>query len=152
MTRILQATPNDVHALLPLIASYWGFEGITGFEPERVAAQLTRLLANPSLGAGWFAVVDGETVGYLLAVHVFSLEYLGLTAEIDEFFVLSSQRGSGIGAKLLAVAETELLQRGCTNISLQLSRGNNSAREFYHRLGYTDRAGYELLDKVLMRS
>lgn len=149
MKRIQQATPNDVPALLPLVASYWDFEGITGFDKARVATQLTRLLSTPELGAGWIAVVDGAAVGYLLAVQVFSLEYLGLTAEIDEFFVLSSQRGSGVGIELLAAAEAEFAHRGYTKIALQLSRDNESARRFYRSRGYADRSGYELLDKVL---
>ena len=149
MTRIRQATAGDVPALLPLVANYWGFEGIAGFEPQRVAAQLGRLLSEPSLGAGWIAVVEGVAVGYLLAVYVFSLEHLGLTAEIDEFFVLSSQRGHGVGAELLKTAEAEFARAGCTNISLQLSRGNDAARAFYHRHGYTGRSAYELLDKIL---
>jgi hypothetical protein len=37
----------------------------------------------------------------------------------------------------------------CTNVSLQLGRGNDAAREFYRQHGYSDRAGFELLDKML---
>jgi GNAT superfamily N-acetyltransferase len=149
MTRIRRATAGDVPALLPLVADYWSFEAIPGFEPQRVAAQLERLLSEPGLGAGWIAVVGGVAVGYLLAVYVFSLEHLGLTAEIDEFFVLSSQRGHGVGAELLQAAEAEFARAGCTNVSLQLSRGNGAARAFYHRHGYTERSAYELLDKMV---
>jgi GNAT superfamily N-acetyltransferase len=149
MTRIQRATARDVPALLPLVAEYWSFEAIPRFEAQRVAAQLERLLSEPGLGAGWIAVVEGVAVGYLLAVYVFSLEHLGVTAEIDEFFVLPSQRGNGIGTELLKIAETELLRAGCTNVSLQLSRDNDSARVFYHRHGYTERSAYELLDKTL---
>lgn len=149
MVRIRPATVSDVPTLLPLIAEYWGFEGIPGFEPECVAAQLERLLSEPSLGAAWIATVDGVAAGYLLAVYVFSLEHLGVTAEIDEFFVLRSQRSSGVGAGLLAAAEAEFLRTGCTNVALQLSRDNDAARAFYHRHGYTERSSYELLDKML---
>jgi GNAT superfamily N-acetyltransferase len=149
MTRIQQATASDVPALLPLVAEYWSFETIPGFEPQRVAAQLGRLLSAPGLGTGWIAVVEGAAVGYLLAVYVFSLEHLGVTAEIDEFFVLPSQRGHGVGAELLRCAEAEFVRAGCTNVALQLSRGNDAAREFYHRHGYTERSAYELLDKML---
>ena len=149
MTRIQQATASDVPALLPLVADYWSFEAIPGFEPQRVAAQLGRLLSQPGLGAGWVAVVEGVAVGYLLAVYVFSLEHLGLTAEIDEFFVSPSQRGHGVGAELLKTAESEFLRAGCTNVALQLSRDNDSARAFYHRHGYSERSAYELLDKRL---
>lgn len=149
MAQIQRATTKDVPALLPLIAEYWSFEAIPGFEPHRVAAQLTRLLSEPGFGAGWFAASEAVPVGYLLAVYVFSLEHLGLTAEIDEFYVVPSQRGRGVGDELLKAAEAEFVQKGCTNVSLQLSRNNGLARNFYHRHGYTERSGYELLDKML---
>jgi GNAT superfamily N-acetyltransferase len=149
MTGIRRATASDVPALLPLIADYWSFEAISGFEAQRVAAQLERLLSQPGLGAGWLAVVDGVAVGYLLAVYVFSLEHLGVTAEIDEFFVQPSQRGNGLGTELLETAEAEFVRAGCTNVALQLARGNDAGRAFYHRHGYTERSAYELLDKML---
>jgi ribosomal protein S18 acetylase RimI-like enzyme len=50
---------------------------------------------------------------------------------------------------LLQAAEAEFLRAGCTNVSLQLGRGNEAAREFYRRNGYSDRTGFELLDKDL---
>jgi GNAT superfamily N-acetyltransferase len=52
------------------------------------------------MAGGWIAMAADRPVGYLLAVYVFSLEHLGLTAEIDEFYVLPEQRGGGVGAAL----------------------------------------------------
>lgn len=151
MPQIRQATPEDIPLLLQLVKSYWAFEDISGFDPTRVAAQLTRLLSEPHLGCGWLALEENgrAPVGYLLAVYVFSLEYLGLTAEIDEFCVLASHRGRGTGIELLEAAEAEFVRAGCTRISLQLSRDNASARAFYRKHGYAERSGYELLDKTL---
>ena len=149
MIEISQATADDIATLLPLIAEYWRFENIAGFDPDRVAAQLTQLLSMPQRGVGWLASSDGIVAGYLLAVYVFSLEHLGLTAEIDELFVLPAQRGRGAGARLLRAAEAEFLRAGCTSVSLQLSRHNEAARGFYRRHAYNERNGYELLDKML---
>lgn len=149
MAEIRKAEVTDVPALLPLVEEYWRFEDISGFDSSRVAAQIKRLFSETGLGAGWIATSDGVAFGYLLAVYVFSLEHLGITAEIDEFFILPAHRGGGIGADLLKVAESEFLRVGCTNVSLQLSRQNSSARAFYYRHGYTQRSGYELLDKML---
>ena len=150
MLQIRQATIDDVPVLLRLMEVYWAFEGISGFDPPRVSGQLTRLFSEPRLGCGWVAFVDGRPVGYLVAVYVFSLEHLGLTAEIDEFMVLDQHRGHGVGSALLGIAESTFTRAGCTNVSLQLSRGNDSARAFYHRQGYSERSGYELLDKALL--
>ncbi len=149
MAHLRRATASDLPSLLPLVAAYWDFESITGFDPSRVAPPLARLLSEPHLGAGWIASIDGAPVGYLLAVYVFSLEHLGLTAEIDELFVTPPGRAAGVGSALLQIAEAEFTRVGCTNVSLQLARGNDAARRFYHRHGYTERAGYELLDKPL---
>ena len=84
------ATASDVAALLPLIASYWSFEMIDGFDADRVKGPLVRLLSDSSCGAAWIAIMDGIAVGYLVGVYVMSLEHMGLTAEIDEFFVAAS--------------------------------------------------------------
>ena len=142
-------TAADIPALLPLVEQYWIHEDITHFDAKRVAGQLERLCGEPALGGGWLAHSRGEIAGYLLAVYVFSLEHLGLTAEIDEFFVLPSARGKGLGDALLGAAESAFTQRGCTNVALQLGRGNDRARVFYRAHGYRERSGYELLDKML---
>jgi len=152
MTTYRQATTGDLATLVPLVEQYWSFEQVAGFDAERVARQLTRLLSAPALGAGWVAEAGGVAAGYLLAVYVFSLEHLGLTAEIDEFFVLPAHRGQGIGAGLLALAEAEFVRMGCTNVALQLSRDNDSARAFYRHHAYRERSAYELLDKMLPRA
>ncbi len=146
---IRPAGSPDIQALLRLVEEYWIFEDIAGFDPARVTPELERLLAEPALGSAWIASAGHDGVGYLIAVYVFSLEHLGLTAEIDELFVLPSFRGREIGSKLLQIAEAEFIRRKCTNVSLQLGRGNERARAFYREHGYGERSGYELVDKML---
>jgi GNAT superfamily N-acetyltransferase len=148
-TRIHAATVEDIDALLPMVEQYWRFENIEGFDPARMRALLTRVLEDASLGRAWVARVYGEPAGYLLAVYVFSLEHQGLTAEIDEFFVIPQHRGLGIGATMLAAAEAQFREEGCTNVSLQLGRSNEAARRFYRENGFEGRAGFELVSKML---
>jgi GNAT superfamily N-acetyltransferase len=143
------ATPQDLDALLPMIEQYWRFEAIEGYEVGRMRNLLGRVLDDASLGRAWVATVYGEPAGYLLAVYVFSLEFQGITAEIDEFFVVPQHRGLGIGAQMLAAAETLFRAEGCTNVSLQIGRSNEAARRFYRSHGFDDRAGYELVSKML---
>ena len=146
---IRPATTEDIDALLPMVEAYWRFEAIEGFEVQRIRKILGRVLDDPSLGRAWLATVYGEPAGYLLAVYVFSLEHQGLTAEIDEFFVAPQQRGLGIGAQLLAAAEQQFRAEGCTNVSLQIGRSNEAARRFYRGHGFDDRAGFEIVSKML---
>lgn len=142
-------TARDIPALLPLVEEYWRFEDIAGFDAVRIARELERACADLRLASAWIAFARGAPVGYLLAVYVFSLEHLGLTAEIDEFFVLPSARGKGLGDGLLCQAEAEFERRGCTHVALRLGRGNDDARVFYRAHGYAERTGFDLLEKML---
>jgi GNAT superfamily N-acetyltransferase len=144
------ATVDDVDSLLRLVREYWDFEGIEGFDEPAVREQLGRLLSDARLGAAWLAVDGDMPAGYLLAVYVFSLEHLGLTAEIDEFFVRTGFRGGGTGARMLRIAEDAFRAAGCTNVCLQVGRSNDAGRRFWLRNGYAPRSGFELLDKMLV--
>jgi GNAT superfamily N-acetyltransferase len=147
--KIQPAGPTDVEVLLPMVEQYWRFEAIEGFDATRMRKLLTRVLEDEHLGRAWVATVYGEPAGYLLAVYVFSLEFQGVTAEIDEFFVLPPHRGLGLGHQMLAVAEAQFRVEGCTNVSLQLGRSNDAARKFYRSNGFEDRAGFDLVSKKL---
>ena len=149
VSEIRAATRSDIDALVLLAKQYWRFEAIEGFDPRRIATMLKRVLADPSLGRLWVATVDGIPEGYLLSVYVFSLEYQGLTAEVDELFVAAKYRGAGVGARLLSVAEQAFRDAGCTRVFLQIGRGNEEARAFYRAHGFGDRGGFELIDKAL---
>jgi GNAT superfamily N-acetyltransferase len=143
------AAPADVPQLLALVRRYWDFEGIADFSALRIELLLTQLLTQSSLGAIWVAESQGRLAGYLIVVLVVSVEHQGVMGEIDEFFVLPEARSRGVGARLLAAAESALARRGCTRLQLQLGVSNRGARAFYERRGYAARSGYELLDKPL---
>lgn len=146
---VRSATLDDVPALVSLIDGYWRFENIGGFDAARLEAVVRRGLGEPHLGRAWLAFVDGEPAGYVFIVFVYSLEYQGLTAEVDELFVRPAHRGQALGARLLAAAEDGCRAAGCTKLVLQLGRDNEAARRFYRRAGFDERSGYELLDKDL---
>jgi ribosomal protein S18 acetylase RimI-like enzyme len=147
--RIRLATVGDVAGVAALVERYWEFESIGGFDRPRIETLLAELLAEPERGACWVADADGRLCGYLLTVFMFSLEHGGLMAEIDELFVSSEMRSGGIGALMVATAERDLAGRGLVRLQLQLGVDNERARLFYERLGFSRRAGYELLDKPL---
>lgn len=146
---IQRATPEDADSLLPLIEAYWVFEGIPDFDPDVVRRPLAQILSSSDLGVAWLARDSGRSVGYLILVYVFSLEHRGLTAEIDEFFIVQEHRDAGLGSALLAEAEAEATRRGCTNLSFQIASVNQPAYEFYGRRGYTARSSFRLLEKSI---
>lgn len=58
-------------------------------------------------------------------------------AQIEGVRVASDLRGRGIGAQLVADAETRARDAGCGLIQLTTNRSRGDARRFYDRLGFT---------------
>jgi len=147
--QIRQARPTDVEVLVPLIASYWRYDGIDGVDEGRLTRQIEEFLAQPAFGQAWLADVDGVAGGYLICTFVYSFEHGGLMAEIDEVFVEQGLRGQGIGQALVAEALHDLSARGCHALQMQVADDNGAAKDFYRRLDFTEKAGYRLWIKAL---
>ncbi|MGA2778391.1 MAG: GNAT family N-acetyltransferase [Steroidobacteraceae bacterium] len=147
--QIRRAQVSDVAAIAPLVAAYWDYERIAGFERARVEAHLSTLLSGPERGGCWVAEHDAALAGYLIAVYVFSLEHGGLMAEIDEFYLRPHARHFGAGSALLAESEREMAAAGISRVQLQVGVRNDQARGFYERRGYRRRSAYDLYDKPL---
>ena len=150
LTRL--AAVQDIAGLALMVERFWEFESIGGFDRRRIETLLGSLLAEPERGACWVAEADGRLCGYLLAVFMFSLEHGGMMAEIDEVFVSRDMRSKGAGSRLLARAERDLAARGLLRLQLQLGVGNERARLFYGRHGFSRRQGFELLDKAISKT
>ena len=58
------------------------------------------------------------------------------TLYIDDLCVDESQRGTGIGKKLDDYAREYAVEQGCHNVTLNVWEGNDSAIEFYKKLGF----------------
>jgi GNAT superfamily N-acetyltransferase len=143
------ANASDLSALTSLIERYWESERIKGFDAAHITTLLNELFRSPDRGQIWIAHVDGRTVGYLLAVYLFSLEHGGLMAEIDEFFVAPEKRSLKIGAALLEAATAAMAQRGIRHFQLQLGSNNSHAQRFYEKHGFEVLSAYGLLHKSL---
>ena len=146
---IRPARDSDIEAIASLVARYWDFENIPGFERSRTVTLLAEFLARSDRGHCWVAEIGGALVGYLLIVLVFSLEHGGLMAEIDEFFVAPEQRSSTIGAALLSEASLAMARGGIVQLQLQLGISNLRGKHFYEQQGFRPLSGYTLWQKSL---
>jgi|SRR5215471_3219769 ribosomal protein S18 acetylase RimI-like enzyme len=81
--------------------------------------------------SSWVAVRDAKIVGVVRT----SKEWL------DDLWVLRENRGCGIGQRLLAQGEAEIVARGYETMHLRVVQSNARAIEFYRRHGWRiDRA------------
>ena len=58
-------------------------------------------------------------------------------ANLDQLFVAPSERGKGVGERLLADAEARMRESGVKEANLYVALGNDGAFRFYERHGWT---------------
>jgi ribosomal protein S18 acetylase RimI-like enzyme len=76
--------------------------------------------------SSWVAVRDAKIIGVVRT----SREWL------DDLWVLRESRGYGVGQRLLAQGEAEIIARGHETLHLRVVQSNATAIEFYRRHGW----------------
>jgi len=118
------------------------------FDEQGRRSSYSRFLDEPANGRIWLFEADQKFVGYMVLAFVFSFEYGGRNAFIDEIYVVPEYRGRGIGSRALQFAETTARAGGIVALHLEVSRNNSSAHKLYRRAGFSDHDRY-LLTKWL---
>jgi GNAT superfamily N-acetyltransferase len=132
---IRPAAPGDCAALLELIRSLARYEKllhtVIASEQDLHAA----LFGPRPYCEALVAWADGAPAGYALYFHTYST-FLGRPGLwLEDLFVEPAWRRRGIGTALLAEVARLAEQRGCGRLEWSVLDWNESAIEFYRRLG-----------------
>jgi GNAT superfamily N-acetyltransferase len=151
--RIRPAELSDAGAIAAILRELPWFESASKEPPEATGERVARLMAMCQRDSSHTVLAgecEGAVVGYA-SVHW--LPYLILPAPegyVSELFILASHRGQGLGKMLLDAVEHEARLRGCSRLSLLNGRHRESyAREFYRKIGWTEREAMANFVRVL---
>lgn len=88
-------------------------------------------IANENLGKSYLIYNGSEIVGYAIITYVFSFEYKGRMAFIDELFICKSARGKGIGKLTIDFIKQEAKKANVKMIYLEIENHNQIAQKLY---------------------
>jgi len=88
-------------------------------------------ITNEHLGRAWLIFSEEELVGYVILTFVFSFEYQGRIAFIDEIYLKKSARGKGIGAKTLQFIKEQIPKLSLKLLYLEVEHHNENAQKLY---------------------
>ena len=132
------ARPDDASAVAEIWWQGWG-DGHLGNVPDDLVAIRTEesfgARAAERVGDTTVAVVDDQVVGFVMVVD----------DEVEQVYVSTKHRGSGIAAVLLAEAERQVRANGHDQAWLAVVAGNARARRFYERNGWVDEGPFDYL-------
>ena len=134
------ATTDDTQTLVDLMAEFYAESGYV-LDRRHAAHAFSVLLADPRLGRTWLIDQDSVDVGYVVLTFVYGMEYGGLTAVVDDFYVRPAARNRGAGTAALALVREVCAELGVCAATVQVGRENRVAQAVYRRTGFvtTDR-------------
>ncbi|RSN18479.1 GNAT family N-acetyltransferase [Streptomyces sp. WAC 05977] len=133
---IRPATPADADAVAKIWYHGWQ-DGHLGNVPDSLVRIRTRESfwerAAARVGDTTVAVLDGEVAGFVMVVG----------DEVEQVYVSSDHRGSGVAGALLTEAERLVSAGGHSRAWLAVAPGNARARRFYERCGWADEGEFD---------
>jgi GNAT superfamily N-acetyltransferase len=131
----------DVPELAGLMRGFYAESGFV-LDEERARAGFAALLADARLGRIWLIERDapkagaGAAVGYIVVTFVFAMEYGGMAATVDDFFVRPEARGEGLGKAALAEVRRACEGLGTRALRVEVGLDNPVARAVYRSAGF----------------
>lgn len=88
-------------------------------------------ITNEHLGKSWLIYSENEIVGYIILTFIFSFEYGGKIAFVDELFIKETARGKGIGKEAIQFIQREVPKLSLKLLYLEVEPHNENAQKLY---------------------
>jgi ribosomal protein S18 acetylase RimI-like enzyme len=127
---------KDVDTVTSLMSEFYAIDNYP-FVTTKATNLFEEFLANDNLGKCWLLLWNQEIVGYLILTFVFSFEYQGKIAFLDELYIQPKAQGQGIGKSAVAFAKIQSEELGLKLLYLEVEEHNLSAQQLYLKSGFT---------------
>jgi GNAT superfamily N-acetyltransferase len=136
-TFITPAALHDIGAILRWMEEFYAIDGYP-FHAERTRAALTEFIADKDLGTVWIISSGSVPIGYAVLAVVYSFEFGGKNAFIDEFYLQPEYRGKGIGRTVLEMIVQKAKDSGIHALHLEAELHNERALQLYRSHHFAD--------------
>lgn len=119
-------------------------EPISALKIRRTIEEFER---RPDKGRITLFWIDGEAAGYAITVYLWSNEFGGDIAVLDELYVKPSWRGQGIAGRFLSHL-SHVAAGALQGIQLEVTPDNDRALGFYRRRGFAPAPNRHLFKRL----
>jgi GNAT superfamily N-acetyltransferase len=132
-----KATSNDVHELVAFMAEFYG-ESAYSLDRWRATDAFAAILGDERLGHIWFIEAESQKVGYVVLTLRYSMEFGGLCAYVEDFYIRPPFRRAGLGTSALEEVREFCLKHDIRAIHAETGRDDPAAHGVYRRIGFVD--------------
>ena len=126
---------SDIETVVSMMQEFYAIDNYP-ISVDVSKALFQEFISNENLGKAWLIVSNNEIVGYIILTFVFSFEYQGRIAFLDELYVTEKARGKGIGNEAISFIKTESHKLSLKLIYLEVESHNENAQKLYLANGF----------------
>lgn len=140
-------SPADIEATVAMMADFYAIDGYP-MERQRSKALFREFIANENLGRCWLIERDAEVAGYVILAFIFSFEFGGKLAFVDELYIKAEFRGKGIGKDTIDFIKSEARALDLKLLYLEVEHHNSAAKKLYLDKGFESHKRQLLYHKI----
>ncbi len=126
---------TDIETIVLLMQDFYAIDNYP-IDLKVSKSLFKEFIANENLGKAWLILNEEEVVGYVILTFIFSFEYQGKIAFLDELYLTKQARGKGIGNQAIQFVLNESKKLSLKLIYLEIENHNQNAQKLYIANGF----------------
>lgn len=121
---------TQISAIVSMMQDFYAIDAYP-IDVEVSTQLFETFITNPNLGKAWLLYKDEEIVGYVILTFVFSFEYKGILAFLDELYIKKEFQGKGYGKQAVQFVQQVSSQLNVKMLYLEVEEHNEKAQKLY---------------------
>ncbi|HBD26691.1 GNAT family N-acetyltransferase [Flavobacterium sp.] len=130
MTTFKPLEIKDISVITQMMQDFYAIDNYP-MDIEVAKNLFQEFISNDHLGKSWLIYSENEIVGYIILTFIFSFEYGGKIAFVDELFIKETARGKGIGKEAIQFIQREVPKLSLKLLYLEVEPRNENAQKLY---------------------
>lgn len=130
MTTFKPLEITDISTITQMMQDFYAIDNYQ-MDVEVAKNLFHEFISNENLGKSWLIYSENEIVGYIILTFIFSFEYGGKIAFVDELFIKETARGKGIGKEAIQFIQREVPKLSLKLLYLEVEPHNENAQKLY---------------------
>ena len=130
MTTFKPLEISDISIITQMMEDFYAIDNYP-MDVEVAKTLFQEFISNEHLGKSWLIYSEKEIVGYIILTFIFSFEYGGKIAFVDELFIQETARGKGFGKEAIQFIQQEVPKLSLKLLYLEVEPHNENAQKLY---------------------
>ena len=130
MTTFKPLEISDISIITQMMQDFYAIDNYP-MDVEVAKKLFQEFISNEHLGKSWLMYSENEIVGYIILTFIFSFEYGGKIAFVDELFIKETARGKGFGKEAIQFIQQEVPKLSLKLLYLEVEPHNENAQKLY---------------------